>query len=860
MTVDIILRAIDQTKTGFDSAAKNAQGFNTAISAANKRLGENYVASQQSAKEIDALNKKYQDSKKPIEKTTSALSNLTAGYKFLMGTVLGMGAVQLTKQTYNFARLGAEVGYTQIKFDRLAASVGTSGNTFLDQLRGATKGTVSDFALLKQGSDLLQLGLAKDSAEATRLSRVMTALGMDTGELTLALANQSKRRLDQLGLSLSKFNEIEAKLKDRGMNKQDAFKEAFIQTAEQTVATTGNMADTKLGDFMRLEASWANYKNQMALNMASSATDGGLTNFLSSQATALAVKQQYKDYLKNNPKAGKGTLFSTPYGREYTYNKYNAGMLDSDPRFLADAQKYANERRLATSGAGQLAAMQSYYGGGGSYGDVAPTDYATLLEGALKITAQTEKFDEATASLNQTLAEETTKLSEIKKKYGENSDEVEKQTGKIEDIKSEIKSVGQSAKKTGDAMLMSTMQNMGASDQQALEFARASGMITDQAFIQQSALNKISEAYLGTALTAAQAANAGRTAMSLVKGMDGMYSVAQIDIIVNTIYTSSVFGGAKGLNRQNNAAVQNCFAADTLILMADGTSKPIQDVQVMEWVTSYDIAKGDNIRAQVVDVYHHPVETMGDYYLLVNNHIQVTPNHPLFINGTWQEAGLLKVGDTLRSVDGNIATTSVIRVYSQIATYNLHIDDENHNYYADGILAHNKAGGGRVSAPGDGTRDTILVPLANDEFVVNARQSRKFMPLLEAINNGRVGIGLAGGGTVGGRSTSRTSRGTRGARGTASGLKGISASFDYFSGSGGGDMMGDTISAIIPEVSEAVSSTVSQTIAQSAQMQALESSLAAQREQVEILTALLEKTASATDIGRAVKHSVYTQA
>ena len=165
-------------------------------------------------------------------RVNDAAKKFGVGLALFTGTAVAMGMAG--KKVYEFAKSGAEIEYTTQKFNRLTASVGGVSDVFMNQLRGATKGTVSDMALAKQASDMFQLGLAGTTQEAVRLSKVQTALGMDTGELTLALANQSKRRLDQLGLSLTKFNEIEAKLKASGMSNQAAFKEAFLQTAEQS--------------------------------------------------------------------------------------------------------------------------------------------------------------------------------------------------------------------------------------------------------------------------------------------------------------------------------------------------------------------------------------------------------------------------------------------------------------------------------------------------------------------------------------------------------------------------------------------------------------------------------------------------
>lgn len=46
------------------------------------------------------------------------------------------------------------------------------------------------------------------------------------------------------------------------------------------------------------------------------------------------------------------------------------------------------------------------------------------------------------------------------------------------------------------------------------------------------------------------------------------------------------------------------------------------------------------------------------------------------------------------------------------------------------------ASGGYISGAGTGTSDSILARLSNGEFVINAQATRKFLPLLQAINNG----------------------------------------------------------------------------------------------------------------------------
>ena len=45
------------------------------------------------------------------------------------------------------------------------------------------------------------------------------------------------------------------------------------------------------------------------------------------------------------------------------------------------------------------------------------------------------------------------------------------------------------------------------------------------------------------------------------------------------------------------------------------------------------------------------------------------------------------------------------------------------------------ADGGLIKGPGSGTSDSILARVSNREFIVNAAQTSKYLPLLQAIND-----------------------------------------------------------------------------------------------------------------------------
>lgn len=81
------------------------------------------------------------------------------------------------------------------------------------------------------------------------------------------------------------------------------------------------------------------------------------------------------------------------------------------------------------------------------------------------------------------------------------------------------------------------------------------------------------------------------------------------------------------------------------------------------------------------------------------------------------------------------------------------------------------ARGGLVDGPGTETSDDVYAPwLSKNEFVVNAKRTRQYLPLLKAINSG----GMADGGLVGGGG-GMASAGMDAGRGLASGLSGATS-------------------------------------------------------------------------------------
>jgi hypothetical protein len=155
-----------------------------------------------------------------------------------------------------------------------------------------------------------------------------------------------------------------------------------------------------------------------------------------------------------------------------------------------------------------------------------------------------------------------------------------------------------------------------------------------------------------------------------------------------------------------------CWAYGTLVTLADGTTKLIEEVvkgdvlkspviptypngeNSSSWypanVWSLDNAEGITYETTTVVNLRHVIELA--YYKL-NGTMKLTGDHFLFVykNGSWQfaKAEEISVGDLVKRSDGSEMTiTSKDRVISQTMVVDIDVE-ENDLFLADGIITHN---------------------------------------------------------------------------------------------------------------------------------------------------------------------------
>lgn len=116
-----------------------------------------------------------------------------------------------------------------------------------------------------------------------------------------------------------------------------------------------------------------------------------------------------------------------------------------------------------------------------------------------------------------------------------------------------------------------------------------------------------------------------------------------------------------------------------------------------------------------------------------------------------QAIGSIKqVSNALNRLDGkNASTTTTNTIVTNYVTNYLQgrsqhdITGATGGLFTEGGFKHRGyAAGGLVDGPGTGTSDSVYAPwLSAGEFVINARRTRQYMPLLRAINEGRLHAG-----------------------------------------------------------------------------------------------------------------------
>ena len=146
-------------------------------------------------------------------------------------------------------------------------------------------------------------------------------------------------------------------------------------------------------------------------------------------------------------------------------------------------------------------------------------------------------------------------------------------------------------------------------------------------------------------------------------------------------------------------AAAHSFKAGTLVLMADGTRKPIEKIKVGDRVTATDPQTGKSTTEQVTATHLNVDEDLTDVEVADARGneaaLETTQHHPFWDDtaGTWVDAKDLDAGHRLRSFDGTtVWVAKTTRYAGQQVMYDLTVDTI-HTYYVIAgkipVLVHN---------------------------------------------------------------------------------------------------------------------------------------------------------------------------
>jgi hypothetical protein len=151
-----------------------------------------------------------------------------------------------------------------------------------------------------------------------------------------------------------------------------------------------------------------------------------------------------------------------------------------------------------------------------------------------------------------------------------------------------------------------------------------------------------------------------------------------------------------------------CFAEGTKVLMGDGSEKNIEDIVDGDEVLSFNESTLENEIKKVIGTKKPIHNDMVKYIFANQTEIVCTFDHPFYVNGFElasfapfltnkryqidREINQIKVGDLvhLSTHSSQTAIKDIIELDSKDTQTHIITVEDNHNFYANGILVHNK--------------------------------------------------------------------------------------------------------------------------------------------------------------------------
>lgn len=178
-----------------------------------------------------------------------------------------------------------------------------------------------------------------------------------------------------------------------------------------------------------------------------------------------------------------------------------------------------------------------------------------------------------------------------------------------------------------------------------------------------------------------------------------------------------------------------CFVAGTLITLADGSTKKIEDIKPGDIVATFDLKTETIVENVVNEVYSKRIWGTVEYKFDNGESVRCTYDHPIYVIGKgWtsfncvlsneaysleQEVKQVKLGDVVKLYTGEAKIIDITTCGDEVVVYNLQDIEGNHNFFANNILVHNRfcfVAGTQITMA-DGTKKSIENVIIGDEVL-----------------------------------------------------------------------------------------------------------------------------------------------
>jgi hypothetical protein len=174
-------------------------------------------------------------------------------------------------------------------------------------------------------------------------------------------------------------------------------------------------------------------------------------------------------------------------------------------------------------------------------------------------------------------------------------------------------------------------------------------------------------------------------------GLTGTYPACNCPAAYSFFSGSACLCQYSGTYPNCGAPACDCFVAGTTVMMTNGLSKPIEKLKPGDYVMSYDPSKHTYEKSRISMTFVHQgrptlhIRTTGGY------NVTTTKVHPFWTDTGWVEAGDLVAGSSyVYDSHGQRQKVLSITAGKPSTVYNIEVDNNNHDFFANGLLVHNK--------------------------------------------------------------------------------------------------------------------------------------------------------------------------